>query len=138
MQGTEVLSQIYHAIVKTPEFALKNGMKCRVDPFFEPEVDSDGDLKCGFDVLTEDGGHLEFTVGRRGWGKSLAMTEAQKANRKRSGRRPYPRLSDRDTDREFSADFDRQASATDSVSFLRLSPPKATKPSPSLFRYTDE
>ena len=33
----------------------------------------------------------------------------------------------RDTDREFSANFDRQASATNSVSFLGLSPPKASK-----------
>ena len=33
----------------------------------------------------------------------------------------------RDTDREFSANFDRQASATDSVLFLGLSPPKANK-----------
>ena len=32
-----------------------------------------------------------------------------------------------DTDREFSANFDRQASATDSVLFLGLSPPKANK-----------
>ncbi|MGO9466148.1 MAG: hypothetical protein ACLQVF_18555 [Isosphaeraceae bacterium] len=88
MQAKEVLSHIYQAILKTPEFALKNGMKCRVDPFLEPEVDSDGDLKCGFDVLTEDGGHLEFTVGRTGWGKSLAKTEAQKVNQKRSGRQP--------------------------------------------------
>jgi hypothetical protein len=31
------------------------------------------------------------------------------------------------TDREFSANFDRQASATDSVSFLGLSSPKARK-----------
>jgi len=33
----------------------------------------------------------------------------------------------RDTDWEFSADFERQASATNSVSFLGLSPPKASK-----------
>jgi hypothetical protein len=32
-----------------------------------------------------------------------------------------------DTDREFSANFDRQASATKSVFFLGLSPPKANK-----------
>src|SRR5208337_3093993 len=32
-----------------------------------------------------------------------------------------------DTDREFSANFDRQASATNSFSFLGLSPPKASK-----------
>jgi hypothetical protein len=36
-------------------------------------------------------------------------------------------LATGDTDREFSANFDRQASATNSVSFLGLSPPKACK-----------
>ena len=42
-----------------------------------------------------------------------------------------PRLSSftcpSDTDRQFSANFDRQASATNSVLFLGLSPPKANK-----------
>src|SRR4051794_9341576 len=37
------------------------------------------------------------------------------------------RLLSRETDREFSANFDRQASATDSVLFLGLSPRKANK-----------
>jgi hypothetical protein len=32
-----------------------------------------------------------------------------------------------DTDREFTTRFDRQASATNSVSFLGLFPPKASK-----------
>jgi len=73
------------------------------------------------------GGHLEFTVGRTGWGKSLAKTEAQRMTRKRSGRQPWPRLSCSDTDWEFSADFDRQASATNSASFLGLCPPQACK-----------
>jgi hypothetical protein len=43
-----------------------------------------------------------------------------------------------DTDREFSAHFDRQASATSSVSFLGLSSSKACNASPSLFRSTEE
>ena len=38
-----------------------------------------------------------------------------------------PKETPFDTDREFSADLDRQASATNSVSFLGLSPPKACK-----------
>jgi len=38
-----------------------------------------------------------------------------------------PKETPFDTDREFSADFDRQASATNSVSFLGLSPAKASK-----------
>jgi hypothetical protein len=43
-----------------------------------------------------------------------------------------------DTDREFSANFDRQASATNSVSFLGLFPTNACKTVPSLFRSTEE
>jgi hypothetical protein len=87
-QAKEALGHIYQAVLKTPEFTLQNGTKCRVDPFYEPEVNSGGDLKCGFDVLMEDGGHLEFTVNHTGWGKSFAKTEAQKVNRKGSGRQP--------------------------------------------------
>ena len=41
------------------------------------------------------------------------------------GRRHWRRRTD--TDREFSANFDRQASGTNSVSFLGLSPPQACK-----------
>jgi hypothetical protein len=51
-----------------------------------------------------------------------------------SEERPTPTQTDRleadplpDTDREFSANFDRQASSTDSVLFLGLSPTKANK-----------
>jgi hypothetical protein len=36
-------------------------------------------------------------------------------------------MSHGDTDREFSANFDHQASATNSVPFLGLFPPKANK-----------
>ena len=42
-----------------------------------------------------------------------------------------------DTDREFSANFDRQASATDSVLFLGLSPPKVNKTVSFFVLFTD-
>jgi hypothetical protein len=84
-QAKEVLGHIYQAVLKTPEFTLKNGMKCRVSPLSEPEVDSDEELKCSFDVQTADG-HLEFTVGHTGWGKSFVQAEAQKVKPKRPGR----------------------------------------------------
>jgi hypothetical protein len=85
----EVLGHIYQSMLKTPEFALQNGMKCRVDPYYAPEVNSDGELKCGIDVLTEDGGHLEFTVGHTGWGKSFTKAaEARRSEGKGPGRQP--------------------------------------------------
>ena len=48
-------------------------------------------------------------------------------DRARIARPVRPPASQGGTDREFSANFDRQASATNSVSFLGLSPPKACK-----------
>jgi hypothetical protein len=86
-QAKEVLGHIYRAMLKTPEFTLENGTKCRVDAFYEPEVNADGELKCGIDVLLPDG-HLEFTVGHTGSGKSFAKAETQKVQRKRPGRQP--------------------------------------------------
>jgi hypothetical protein len=85
-QAREVLSHVYKAILKTPGFTLRSGVKCRVDPMYAPEVNDDGDLKCAFDVLTADGSHLEFTVGHTGWGKSFVRTEAQKPKPKLPGR----------------------------------------------------
>jgi len=75
--GKEVLSHIYQAILKTPEFTLADGTKCRVDALFEPMVNADGDLKCGFDVLLREAGHLEFTVQQTGWGRALATPPGQ-------------------------------------------------------------
>ena len=83
--ATEVLQHIYQSILKTPEFTLRDGRKCKVDPFYAPEVNAAGDLKCGVDVLIDDGTHLELTVGHTGWGKSFAEAEVEKkAKRSRS------------------------------------------------------
>jgi hypothetical protein len=85
-RAKEVLGQIYNAVLKTPEFTLQDGTKCRVDAFCQPEVNSDGDLKCAFDVLMNDGTHLEFTVNHTGWGKSLAPGLAGKPRGPARGR----------------------------------------------------
>jgi hypothetical protein len=84
----EVVSHIYRAMLKTPAFTLLNGTTCRVESYYEPEVNSEGDLKCGIDVRMEDGSHLEFTVGHTGWGKAIANSEDSKQKGKQSGRRP--------------------------------------------------
>jgi hypothetical protein len=81
----EALDHIYGAMLKLPEFTLKNGTKCRVDALSAPEVDSSGELKCGFDVLLGDRGHLEFTVAHTGWGKSFAKAEESRAKPKGPG-----------------------------------------------------
>ena len=80
----EVLEHIYQVILGTPEFMLADGRKARVDAFYPPEVDADGELACGFDVLLDDGAHLEFTVRNTGWGKPIAVArDVQKGRRGR-------------------------------------------------------
>ncbi len=82
MQAKEVLGRMYQAILKTPEFTLADGTKCRVDALAEPTHGTEGDLTCGFDVLLGDSGHLEFTVKHTGWGRALAAAEVQKKARR--------------------------------------------------------
>ena len=69
----EVLEHVYQAILRTPEFTLTDGKKARVDAYIPPQVDDDGELTCGFDVLLDNGSHLEFTVRNTGWGKAMAI-----------------------------------------------------------------
>ncbi len=67
----EVLDHVYQALLRTPEFTLADGTKARVDAYYAPELDDEEELKCGFDVLLDNGTHLEFTVRNSGWGKSF-------------------------------------------------------------------
>jgi hypothetical protein len=85
-QAKEVLGHMYQAVLTTPAFTLQDGTRCQVDSFYEPEVNSGGDLKCGFDVLLGDGTQLEFTVANTGWGRSLAPGLAEKPRRTGRGR----------------------------------------------------
>jgi hypothetical protein len=80
----EALGHMYEAMLKTPEFTLQDGTKCRVNAYYAPEVNSDGDLKCGVDVLLGDTGHLEFTVQHTGWGRSFAPDLAKNPRQGRS------------------------------------------------------
>jgi hypothetical protein len=67
----EVMDHLYQAILRTPEFTLRDGTKCRVDESYPPEEQEDGELKCGIDVLMDDGTHVEFTLAQTGWGKPV-------------------------------------------------------------------
>ena len=79
----EVLEHVHQAVLATPAFTLKDGTKAKVEDFFPPEVGSDGELSFGFDVVLENGSHLEFTVKNTGWGKSFAAQAAKQAGRGR-------------------------------------------------------
>ena len=74
-QAKEVLEHLYQAVLKTPEFTLRDGTKCRVTPYVEPQVTDEGEALCGIDVQTADG-HLDFTVRNTGSGQACAKVRA--------------------------------------------------------------
>lgn len=82
----EVLEHLYRGILAMPEFTLGNGMKARLDPYVEPEIGEDGRIHCGFDVLLDNGSHLEFMVENTGWGKALAALHANRTKTPGRGR----------------------------------------------------
>jgi hypothetical protein len=67
----EVLDHLYRAVLALPEFPLKDGTKARFDSYIGPEAGKDGAIRCGVDVLLDNGSHLEFTITNTGWGKSF-------------------------------------------------------------------
>lgn len=75
--AAEVLQKVYQALLAMPTFRLNDGTKAEVSAFYEPKVDDGGRLRCGIDVLLDNGTHLEFTMENTGWGKSL-MTGAKR------------------------------------------------------------
>jgi hypothetical protein len=79
----EVLDYLYRTILATPEFTLQDGTKARVDRYYGPEVDDDGQLTCGVDVHLDNGTDLEFTVNNTGWGKFVADHAYRKGKRER-------------------------------------------------------
>jgi hypothetical protein len=68
----EVLSHLYKALLAVPPFTLADGTKAEVEAYYAPEVNDAGELKCGVDVVLDNGNHLEFTFNNSGWGKSFA------------------------------------------------------------------
>src|SRR6266404_4523663 len=82
----EVLEHLYKAIMATPSFTLKDGTKATLDPYFSPELDKNGELQCGVDVLLDNGTHLEFMVTNTGWGKAIAPQPKSTDTTKSRGR----------------------------------------------------
>jgi hypothetical protein len=74
----EVMEHIYKAVTATPDFTLAGGTKAQVTAFYDPQLSDDGELSCGFDVVLDNGTHLEFKVTNSGWGKSFAAGVAPK------------------------------------------------------------
>lgn len=76
----EVMEALYAKLPKKkndePDFILKDGTKCWLKAFYEPEILEGRDaLQYGFDVVLEDGkplDHIEFSVKSTGWGRNLS------------------------------------------------------------------
>jgi hypothetical protein len=73
----EVLEHLYQAMVAIPSFTLRDGTKVEIEPYYAPQMNDAGELKCGIDARLPDGSHLEFTVANTGWGKSFVADHAQ-------------------------------------------------------------
>jgi hypothetical protein len=73
----EAPEHLYQATLKTPEFTLKNGTKCKVKPYYEPQENDDGEVKCGADLVLEDGAHVGITVTATAWEKSFVADIAE-------------------------------------------------------------
>ena len=80
----EVMQRLHDALLTTPEFVLADGTTARVESFYAPEADDDGELSFGVDVVLDNGNHLEFTVKQTGWGRSFV---AARTNPKAKGPR---------------------------------------------------
>src|SRR5947209_2615793 len=70
-RAREILEHLYGQILALPRFALKDGSQVRLEAFFPPEEDDEGELRCGFDVLLQNGAHLEFVLPNSGWGSPI-------------------------------------------------------------------
>lgn len=75
----EVLGHLYQAVLQTPAFTLRDGTGCKVEAFYPPEETADGELKCGVDVVLDDGTQLEFSLANTGWAKAISMRQETKA-----------------------------------------------------------
>lgn len=82
----EVMEHLYQGILALPEFTLKDGTKAKLDPLVGPEVNDDGDIEFGFDVLLNNGSHLEFMVTNTGWGRPFTPNLTRGKSGKPPGR----------------------------------------------------
>jgi hypothetical protein len=67
----EVLAQLYQALLSLPELRLPDGTTAKVEAYYAPETDDEGQAHCGIDVRLGNGNLLEFTLKNTGWEKSF-------------------------------------------------------------------
>jgi hypothetical protein len=82
----EVLLHLYQALLAVPPFTLADGTKAALEAYYAPEVNDAGDLKCGVDVVLDNGNHLEFTINNSGWGKAFVAAVKPRSPTRGRGR----------------------------------------------------
>lgn len=71
VSALEVMGLLHQALLNMPPITLRDGTNALVSAYVSPEVNKDGQVAFGIDVLLQHRGHLEFTVTNTGWGKSF-------------------------------------------------------------------
>jgi hypothetical protein len=74
----DVLAELYQGMLKLPPITLPDGTTARVEAYYPPQVDEEGQHHCGIDVRLSSGDLLEFTVRNTGWEKSFVKQHDQK------------------------------------------------------------
>lgn len=79
----EILVQLYEGLLKLPEMMLADGTTARVEAYYPPQPDDEGQQHCGIDVRLSSGDLLEFTIRNTGWERSL-MEQCKRQPSRRS------------------------------------------------------
>lgn len=74
----DVLAELYQGMLKLPAITLPDGTTARVEAYYPPQVDEEGECHCGIDVRLSSGDLLEFSVRNTGWERSFAARQSGK------------------------------------------------------------
>jgi hypothetical protein len=73
----DVMAELYQGMLKLPAITLPDGTTARVEAYYPPQVDEEGQHHCGIDVRLSSGDLLEFTVRNTGWERSFVKQHRQ-------------------------------------------------------------
>ena len=80
--ATEIMGHLYQSLLKTPEFTLRDGRTCKVDKYYAPELNDEGELKCTsmWTSMTAPGLNSQWAIPA---GASLSSQRTLRRNRAR-------------------------------------------------------
>lgn len=73
----DVLAELYQRLLNLPRITLADGTTARVEAYYPPQIDQDGERHCGIDVRLSSGDLLEFTICNTGWERSPIANPAR-------------------------------------------------------------